>query len=142
MKIQINSLQALERLIGGDNEIEIEIRNSVVQDFASKHLKSVADSDGFKKRINDISDGIIREAIQKNVITAGLNNRIVNALNESVATVEREVKDESLAKKVQERVDSTINKAVRKIEDEISTAILTKRIDKMVDEKIKQKLGI
>ena len=40
-KIQINSLGALERLIGGDTEVEIEIRNSIVQEFAKKHLKGV-----------------------------------------------------------------------------------------------------
>ena len=42
MKIQINNLAALERLIGGDSELEIEIRNSVVQDFTKKHLKPIA----------------------------------------------------------------------------------------------------
>ena len=38
-KIQINSLEALERLIGGDTELEIEVRNSIVQEFAKKYLK-------------------------------------------------------------------------------------------------------
>jgi predicted DNA-binding protein len=42
MKIQLNSLEALERLIGGDSELEIEVRNNVVQDFAKKHLKGIA----------------------------------------------------------------------------------------------------
>ena len=41
-KIQINSLDALERLIGGDTELEIEVRNSVIQKFAEKHLKPLA----------------------------------------------------------------------------------------------------
>ena len=40
--IQINSLKALERLIGGDTELEIEARNSIVQDFTKKHLKGIA----------------------------------------------------------------------------------------------------
>lgn len=42
MKIQINSLEALERLIGGDTDVEIQIRNSVVQNFTNKHLKGIA----------------------------------------------------------------------------------------------------
>lgn len=42
MKVQICSLEALERLIGGDNEMEIDIRNSVVQAFVNKYLKGVA----------------------------------------------------------------------------------------------------
>jgi hypothetical protein len=41
-KIQINSLEALERLIGGDTELEIELRNTVVQEFSKKHLKCIA----------------------------------------------------------------------------------------------------
>lgn len=40
--IQINSLKALERLIGGDTKLEIEARNSIVQDFTKKHLKGIA----------------------------------------------------------------------------------------------------
>ena len=56
MKIQINSLKALERLIGGDNELEIEIRNSIVQEFTKKHLKSIYNdiiSDAFLRRITE-----------------------------------------------------------------------------------------
>lgn len=42
MKIQINSLEALERMIGGDNEMEFEIRQSVAEAFAKKYLKGLA----------------------------------------------------------------------------------------------------
>lgn len=44
IKIQLNSLDALERLIGGDSTVEVEIRNSIVQEFAKRHLKSIAES--------------------------------------------------------------------------------------------------
>ena len=36
--LQINSLKALERLIGGDSELEIGVRNSIVQEFSKKHF--------------------------------------------------------------------------------------------------------
>lgn len=39
--IQINSLEALERMIGGDSETEIQIRYSIIQEFAKKHLKAL-----------------------------------------------------------------------------------------------------
>ena len=39
--IQINSLEALERLIGNDAELEINIRNAIVQKFTKKHLKAI-----------------------------------------------------------------------------------------------------
>lgn len=57
-KIQINTLAALERLIGGDNELEIEIRNSIVQEFAKKHLKAVANSDQVSKTLDQIKKHI------------------------------------------------------------------------------------
>jgi hypothetical protein len=41
-KIQINSLEALERLIGGDSELEVEMRKSIAYDFTTKHLKALA----------------------------------------------------------------------------------------------------
>jgi hypothetical protein len=41
VKVQINSLVALERLIGGDTEMEIEIRKSVATAFAKKYLNTV-----------------------------------------------------------------------------------------------------
>ena len=54
-KIQINSLEALERLIGGDTEVELEIRNNIVQEFTKKHLKSLLETDSvLHKRIDDI----------------------------------------------------------------------------------------
>lgn len=42
VKLQINSREALERLIGGDSELEVELRNSIIQDFANRHLKGLA----------------------------------------------------------------------------------------------------
>ena len=58
LTIQINNLEALERLIGGDSQLEIDIRNSVVQKFAEKHLKSVANSDAIKTTLSQIQDTI------------------------------------------------------------------------------------
>ena len=65
MKLQINSLAALERLIGGDSEVEIEIRGSVVQKFAERHLKAVANSDGLKKQLDSLSSALSDKASQQ-----------------------------------------------------------------------------
>jgi hypothetical protein len=43
--IQINSLEALERLLGGDSQLEIDLRHSVVEAFARKHLKALTTLD-------------------------------------------------------------------------------------------------
>lgn len=41
VKIQINSMEALERLIGGDADVEFEVRRSVAADFARKYIKGI-----------------------------------------------------------------------------------------------------
>lgn len=45
MKIQINSLEALQRLIGGDKEMEITVKSSIINEFAKSYIKSVANSE-------------------------------------------------------------------------------------------------
>jgi hypothetical protein len=40
--IQINSLEALERLIGNDTELEMDIRRNIVEEFCKRHLKTLA----------------------------------------------------------------------------------------------------
>ena len=54
IKLQINSKAALERLIGGDTELEMEIRNNIVQEFTSKRLKGLINAE-FEKKIIDQS---------------------------------------------------------------------------------------
>lgn len=48
MRIDLN-LPALERLIGGDTEIEIGLRQQVVEEFARKHLKTVINDETWKR---------------------------------------------------------------------------------------------
>lgn len=57
MKIQINSLAALERLIGNDKEMEITVKSSIINEFAKSYIKSVANS--------EIADTIKREVIEE-----------------------------------------------------------------------------
>lgn len=40
MRLSLN-LPALERLLGGDDEIEVELRNQIVENFTNRHLKAL-----------------------------------------------------------------------------------------------------
>jgi hypothetical protein len=63
--IQINSREALERLIGNDNAVEIDIRNSVVQKFAERHLKPLANCEPITSTLKKIKDSIDAYVVQK-----------------------------------------------------------------------------
>lgn len=54
------TVPALERLIGGDTEVEVELRKSIVQEFSKRHLTAVA-----KEVYNDIeaAKALIKEQV-------------------------------------------------------------------------------
>jgi uncharacterized protein (UPF0147 family) len=62
-KIQINSLAALERLIGGDTEVEIEIRKSVALEMVNKHVtaKLLEKNEIFMALVQDRIDRAVLE---------------------------------------------------------------------------------
>ena len=62
LTLQINSLEALEKLIGGDTQVEIDIRNNIVQAFAEKHLKSLAGSNEIQTVLSAIKASIQEDA--------------------------------------------------------------------------------
>jgi len=66
LTLQINSLAALERLLGGETQLEIGLRHSVVQAFAEKHLKAIAKDPGFSARTKAISEQV-SESLTKQV---------------------------------------------------------------------------
>lgn len=139
-KIQLNSLEALERLIGGDTELEIEIRNSVVQKFAEKHLKPVAAEISLESVENRITE-MAREKLEKDVATfkhrwggtltdLKLHPDIVKEIEKQVsilvsdtvresvnAAIERWYSPEELKKRINSEIDyinkQTIRKAVK-----------------------------
>lgn len=65
LTIQINNKEALERLIGNDTEVEIDIRNSVVQKFAEKHLKPLANSPIITGTLDAIKTGITKQVTER-----------------------------------------------------------------------------
>lgn len=127
MKIQINNLAALERLIGGDTELEIEVRNSVVQAFAKKHLKSVADS--------LVETGVVRaiqEELKKEVFkTISYSSTVINPKYEALlnSKIDFLIKD-----KLQEFADKKLSDEKR-LEDQLQ-ARLNQRLEKMVKEAV------
>ena len=150
MKIQINSLAALERLIGGDSDIEIDIRNSVVQAFSKKHLKNIA-----LKLTQDGLDASVKSFLihQNFIATKPYNSEIILG-DKGKALLDEHFKA-SIEVKIKNKVETAISNseawknmqkhldmASNAIIDGLTDANLKQRLDAMVDEKIKQRLGL
>lgn len=155
MKVQINSLEALNRLIGGDTAIEFELRQSIANEFAKAHLKGLVNdaiiktatntfaelciTQGFEAlgnswnrtfRVNTHQHNLIKEAVQKaidDVVTKSIHDCVNNTFAEL---------------NVKERIETLINKQTEYIVNQWSDGVIESRINSAVDARIKQKLGI
>lgn len=154
MKIQINSLAALERLIGGDTELEIEIRNSVIQAFSKKHLKDVANTETFKATERDVRK-IIQELFIDNLSTSWnspkLKTEYYKILKENIKAEVSKVVEDLIYKVTTEDIDyektrlAIVNRLQEKadwIEHELTNNVLESKLNKMVDKRLKDKLGL
>jgi hypothetical protein len=56
VKLQINSLEALERLIGNDTDLELQLRQQVAAEFAKKYLKAIVQDEWFQKWMQSLKE--------------------------------------------------------------------------------------
>jgi hypothetical protein len=110
LTLQINNLEALERLIGGQSDVEIEIRNSVVQKFAEKHLKPLANAPEITSTLAAIKDDIskqIKAKCEKEIAT------FQTSWGGSITDIKLNPKvNEELERRVRVLTDDAIRKAV------------------------------
>lgn len=101
MKITLDN-KALERLIGGNTEAEIELRNCIVQEFTNKHLKGLVNHELIEQLNEKIFD-IIKEELknQVGVITS-------TGWMKSKFTIAKTLEDE-IRKVVRESIDPILS---------------------------------
>lgn len=143
-KIQINSLQALERLIGGDNTLELEIRQSVVTEFVKKHLKGLVDS-----RIVQIASTELRASIDETVrkqISATIGEYQQSGYGARKFILHNDLKAE-IKNQLVVALDKTINEVITEIMpgvekqiEESFVRVMNYKIDQIVRDKVNDHL--
>lgn len=143
LTLQINNLEALERLIGGDSEVEIEIRNSVASRFAEKHLKPLLNSSDVENVVNRLR--------------AEINKQTTDTLNKEIANFKvtwGEIRDVTVKPEIKAVLDSAVRNAVNKVvadavsdglktwgSEDLLERIIDKRIGSLVEEKIRARIN-
>ncbi len=153
IKIQINSLAALERLIGGDSEIEMEIRDNIVNEFTKKHLRMLAKEDMIKRTAEAIKNelkthffedvkvgnyGSTESRFKESVLSDLKVELLYQARLELKKLVTDAIKESVSLQKVNEYIEQQANW----ITETLTNENLTDRLDRLVDKKLKEKLGI
>lgn len=120
MKVQINNLAALERLIGDDKEMEITVKYSIINEFAKSYIKSVANSE----IIDTIKSAILKEVKETNYF--GLITKGTGTTNYLLSKEAKEL----VRKQVKREVEQLIYDTIIPIKEELSNDIRS-RLDSM-----------
>jgi predicted transcriptional regulator len=139
--VQINSLEALERLLGNDAEFEFDIRNNIVQKFTEKHLKQVANSELMHKAEEKIKEYLYTKKGYKTVINPEFTKKIEDEIN----FVYKQILNKKFydlkqihLKTINERLDRFKESVLNDYVEEKLNEKLKKVIDAKVDSKIKR----
>lgn len=153
VKIQINSLEVLEKLIGDDKNLEIQVKESILDGFAKKYLKSIANSyvlEALKKSvIEEIAKTDFFGMLQKNppsyIKAYSLSDDFRNKVKQEVSTLVRnQIKDalnepiNDINKQINERMDYLASSAAKALSDEVVKG----NLDKLVQKKLSDVLGL
>lgn len=149
-KISINGKDALERLLGGESELEIELRNSVAHEFAKKYLKGLVDN----KLSANIEAQLKRLLTESGVINGNWNITLTPAIQKLIhnhveAEIKKSLESSSASQQVNAMVnlfhavlEQKINYVTARLEGEIADDVLTRKLEQMVDARIKERLGL
>lgn len=151
--LQINSLDALERLIGGDAEVEVELRNNIAAKFAEKHLKQLANSDVVMSALTRTEQALrvlVQDQVTRSIATVkdngyyGLKIESVRpeiktaidaAVQTSIDSVVHTSVQEAIAKlATQELIEKKVTREAATQLNERVTAAVKKRIDVILAE--------
>lgn len=145
-KIQINSLAALERLIGNETEIEMDIRQSVVEAFTKKHLKSLVNDEVLSRIKGEILSDLRKEFIRPQAKGYWKTVEIFNSDTKSdmlsdlrcQASIElRKLVTDALNEyQSKEKIKEAIDNGCMRIEHELTDEIVATRIYNAAQEKI------
>lgn len=144
MKIQINSKEALERLIGDDKEMEIAIKSAVINQFAKQYLKSVANDEIIRELkaavLAEVEAEVARHVELAPVFSVSrfkarpeLKKAIQNATKEALRELVKEAIEERMSD-VEEEIKQLLGYKLDIICDKVSE----RNIDRLVQSKLRK----
>lgn len=135
MKLEL-TLPALERLIGGDNELEVGIRSQIANAFVRKYMKGIADAEMLWKHEIEIKK-YINEKIKEEVDIDGLLSGWYIKAGDGFKNKIRAILDECLEKEINQRIRLLIEQRKEAYSIEIERYV-KKHLDLEVERQIKK----
>lgn len=136
LKFSLN-VPALQRLIGGDSAVEIELRKSIVQEFAKRHLTAVANE--WKGEIAEEKQRLFDEVFNTFCTQSSWGSRTLSAdARELVSAHVKTAVDYYAKTTVQEAAQAIFAGLMPQLDAKIEAA-MNQAIAKAVNEQVKEK---
>jgi hypothetical protein len=146
MRLELN-LPALERLLGGDTDAEVHLRQQIVEEFTRKNIKSLI-NDATLKKLQDVwrneAESLVENAVgglfaERHDDQLGtLRYRIEDAIDAAVKdSLERALEEFILKERV--RLEVKIEKAVQAAVDGEVSKVVEREIQRRLD--LAKKMG-
>ncbi len=136
MRLSIN-LPALERLLAGDSELEVQLRQQVVENFAKKHLKTILNDETWKKA-SAAWQAELDSAVKKHLEEFS-NEKEENADDLYTVRSVRWKFDDLVKKAVQASLDNAVEDRIEKYKAYWSRYI-KEAVEKAMDQEIAQEV--
>lgn len=144
MRLELN-LPALERLLGGDTEIEVGLRQQIGEEFCKKHLKSML-NDATYRKVSAEWESQLKAAIDE-AVTGFFNKKqdetdgtwTANRLQWSFEKVIGEAVNKAMA----DHIAKTIAYQTRQFSRELNSAVdaaMSAEIEKRIEEGVQKRL--
>jgi uncharacterized membrane protein YheB (UPF0754 family) len=137
---------ALERLLGGDGELEVTLRNQIVDEFIKQHLAEALNRkvlSDLRQRMYQVCDEVLKDYWQRGnswngavTLSDSLKQRIQAAAADAIdATVQ-----EALLTKVQERITIWSRDLDSRIRRAVDAQLNEKKINELIDTGVRERL--
>lgn len=137
---------ALERLLGGDGELEVTLRNQIVDEFVKRYLAEALDRKvlaNLRHRMTQVCDEVLQAYWQRGnswngavTLSDALKQRIQAAAAEAIdAAVQAALLD-----KVQERITNWSRDLDSRIRRAVDAQLNEKKINELIDTGVRERL--
>lgn len=147
MKLFLN-LPALERLIGGDSEVEISLRHQIVNEFTKRSLTEIAKSQSYQKTLQELRN-ILDDEVKNTVgitLKNGYRSSHSDQLREQIQSIIQKAVDEAIDKSIQTAIKNKMDYYESKtfeqvIENKVGYAFNVK-IDQLVKAEVERRMKL
>ena len=145
VKIQLN-LAALERLIGGSSEAEVELRQSVVENFTHRHLKALANEKlvqaqelVIKRYVDDQIGKESWQGVKLSPKVVEELRKVTRGIMQGIINEELLVRYEEMKAKIDKQAKALEKEALERITLEVSR-LMPENIENVINAEVERRL--